>query len=225
VPTLAEDFLQLLLEDESGRNVAGGMETDYGLGGAILIDLVMAGRVTPAGEDDDAKEGRLVVRDPSPTGDAMLDGALRVLAEKPLGGRRAVEKLSKDAKEQVLARLVQRGMVREDRGGFLSRTTWPAVATEHEQRLVATIEAALADPAEPDLHAVNLISLLHAVGAVHEVIDPDTFPGGRKELKARAKQIAENSPLDDAVRAAIDTITVAIATILIANSSRIAQGI
>jgi hypothetical protein len=65
--TLAEELLLLALDDESGSvEPAASGSLQYGLAGALLVELVIAGRLRLEG-------GGLVVADGSPTGDAVLD--------------------------------------------------------------------------------------------------------------------------------------------------------
>ena len=70
---IAEDLLLLLTDDLTGKHVVGNPGLDLALAGANLVELAERGRVDVAGERDEVKTGRIVVRDPSPTGDAVLD--------------------------------------------------------------------------------------------------------------------------------------------------------
>jgi hypothetical protein len=79
---LAEKLLLCLTDDDTGTLVVPTGHADVGLGGAILVELVLRGRVGVAGPQEDVKEGRLLVRDPSPTGDALLDAALTTVGRK-----------------------------------------------------------------------------------------------------------------------------------------------
>jgi Golgi phosphoprotein 3 (GPP34) len=45
---LAEDVLLLLLDDASGKPIVDGTKLDRVLAGALLLELALAGRVTPA---------------------------------------------------------------------------------------------------------------------------------------------------------------------------------
>ena len=70
---IAEDLLLLLTDDDSGKLTGTVSEVDVALGGAMLIELTLMGRVDVAGPSDSVRKGRLVVRDPSPTDDLFLD--------------------------------------------------------------------------------------------------------------------------------------------------------
>jgi Golgi phosphoprotein 3 (GPP34) len=76
---IAEDLLLLVTDDASGRLSAPVAQVDAGLGGANLVELTLMGKVDLSGAGDAGKPGRIIVRDPSPTGDAVLDAALGIL--------------------------------------------------------------------------------------------------------------------------------------------------
>ena len=65
---IAEDLLLLVTADDTGKLSADTTNTDVALGGALLAELALAHRVDVAGPDERVREGRLVVRDASPTG-------------------------------------------------------------------------------------------------------------------------------------------------------------
>src|SRR5215207_6289640 len=79
---IAEDLLLLLTDDDTGKLAASSTEVDVALGGALLVELTLAERVDVAGPDERVREGRLVVRDASSTGDSVLDEALATLGPK-----------------------------------------------------------------------------------------------------------------------------------------------
>ena len=79
---IAEDLLLLLTDDKSGKHVVDKQALDLALGGATLVELVDRGQVGIAGQGEQVKSGRVVVRDRSRTGDAVLDEALRRCASR-----------------------------------------------------------------------------------------------------------------------------------------------
>jgi len=48
-------------------------------GGANLAELALRDKVDLAGEQDPGRPGRIIVRDPSPAGDPILDAALQTV--------------------------------------------------------------------------------------------------------------------------------------------------
>ena len=75
---LAEDLLLLVTDDASGRLSVPAAQVDAGLGGANLAELTLMNKVGLSGQGDQGKPGRIIVRDPSPAGDEILDAALQI---------------------------------------------------------------------------------------------------------------------------------------------------
>ena len=113
---LAEDLLLLVTDDASGRLSAPAEQVDAGLGGANLVELTLRNKVDLSGEQDPGKRGRIIVRDPSPAGDAVLDAALEILIARQ--GKRpstVIGPLSKNLRRTLYQRLADRGVVRAEK--------------------------------------------------------------------------------------------------------------
>lgn len=197
---LTEDLVLLLLHPERGRPVVDSTSLDRAIGGALLLDLALRERISA---DRDNAKARLSVVGAGPTGDPLLDDALARLAGRTLRAQKAVERLARRVRTPVLERLVLRGLVHRDRSrilGIFPFTTWlPATAVAND--LHARVTAVLRDGAQPDQRTALLISLLHAVKAEHKVVD-----GPRRQLRARAKEVASGEWAGAAVRKAVEAV-------------------
>ena len=80
VMLLAEDLLLLVTDDGSGQLSAPAAQVDAGLAGANLVELALMNKVDLSAEGEAGKPGRIIVKDPSPAGDDVLDAALEILA-------------------------------------------------------------------------------------------------------------------------------------------------
>lgn len=203
--TLTEDLVLLLLDPDTGRAVVDSTSLDRAIGGALLLDLVTRGRITA---DGDGARARLTVADAAPTGDALLDTALARL-DKPLKAQKAVERLARGTRTVTLERLVERGLVRRERSrilGVLPVTTWPPEDAGPRAELRGRVAAVLLDGAQPDQHLALLISLVHAVKAEHKIVD-----GSRRQLRARAAEVADGEWAGKAVRKAIQAVEAGVA--------------
>lgn len=207
---IAEDLLLLLYGDESGKPVLASTELDYALAGGVLLELAMLGRIDVAGAGETVKSGRLVVRDPAPTGSVILDARLAMLAGRQ--GRRpkdVIARLAKNLRGQLLDQLAGRGILRRDSGkvlGLFPVTRWPANESRHEQEVRLALDSALRMGTQPDERTAALIALLHAVNAVPKVI---TDAPDKRALRRRAKQIAESEWAAEAVRGAVQAVQAA----------------
>ena len=167
---LAEDLLLLVTDDASGRLSAPAEQVDAGLGGANLVELTLLHKVDLTGEQDPGKRGRIIVRDPSPAGDAVLDAALQILiarqGQKP---SKVIKPLSKNLRRTLYQRLADRGVVRAERGkilGVFPIRRWPAEDASEEAEVRRLMTQALVQQVVPDTRTAALIALVHAVGRV-----------------------------------------------------------
>ncbi|MEH0970009.1 GPP34 family phosphoprotein [Micromonospora sp. CPCC 205546] len=204
--TLAHE-LALLGYDDAGVNQLGQPTLGYGLAGALLLELALAGRV-------EIVDDRLVVTDPTPVGQRQLDDALSRIAadEKRRKPGDWISRLAKDLPEQVLDGLVTAGVLRRDSDKvlwFFPRTRYPsstgaepAVETQARQRMVAAIAA----DGPVDARTAALIGLARAVG-----LDRKLFAELPKQhVKRRLTEIAADDWASAATRKAIEETQAAV---------------
>ncbi len=123
------DELFLLAHDDAGRIVADEQGLNVALAGAALIDLLVMGR---AG----VEEGRLVVHDPPPPGDAEVDALVAAIIANtaPCGPRAWVSWISPGAYDRISQVLEEAGRIRrvaDRRFGLLPRRRcWPVDSTD-----------------------------------------------------------------------------------------------
>jgi hypothetical protein len=210
---LAEDLLLLVTDDASGRLTADGAQVAAGLGGANLLELTLLGKVDVSGEEDPGRPGRIIVRDPSPPGDEVLDAALRILVERQ--GRKpsaVIRPLGKNLRAVLYQRLVGRGVLRAQQRrvlGIFPTRTWPAQDSSRKAEVRRLVTQALVDTAAPNERTAALIALLHALRCEHKVVDPRPYQLSRRQLRARAAEIAQGNWASDAVRKSIDEMIAA----------------
>lgn len=217
---IAEDLLLLTYHDETGKPAVDGTRLEYGLAGALLLELSLQGKVTVAGPGEDVKRDRLVVRDSGATGDDVLDHALTLLADdegaKP---KNVLGQLRKGTRDRLLRRLAERGLLREESGkvlGIFPTTRWPAADASHEAAVRQRLHDVLVTGLEPDPRTAALVSLLLAVDAVTKVVPSDD----RRAVKRRAKEIADGAWAADAVKKAVQEVQAAVtASIVVATGA------
>lgn len=211
---LAEDLLLLVTDDDSGRLSVPAAQVDAGLGGANLLELALMNKVAIAGEHDSAKAGRVVVRDPGPADDPVLDAALQiVIAHQGSKPARLIGPLSRNLRQTLYERLVSRGVIRagQDRIlGIFPAHRWPAQDSRHEADVRQQLTQALVQRSAPDDRSAALIALLHALRCEHKIINPGDHGMSRRQLSSRAGEIAEGNWASEAVRKAIQEMTAAV---------------
>ncbi|PSL02198.1 Golgi phosphoprotein 3 GPP34 [Haloactinopolyspora alba] len=207
---LAEDLLLLYYDDDTGKPVLDSTKVDYSLAGAVLVELSMRGKVGVAGDGERVRSGRLIVRDPEPTGDTVLDSALRVVRDKEGGKPKDVlGKLRKGLRESVLQRLADSGRLRRTDHrvlGLFPTPRWPVADPGRKTHVRGRLREVLIDGHEPDESVVGLIALLAAVDAVPKFVPSDD----KRATKRRAKEIAEGQWAGHAVRKAVQEVQAAV---------------
>ncbi|MEU5157499.1 GPP34 family phosphoprotein [Glycomyces sp. NPDC021274] len=179
--TLLEELALLSHEGANGRS---GSYLDLGLGGAVLYELALAGRI-----DLDGKKVRVL--DPTPTGDAVIDSRLAAIAaDKPRAPHSVIERAAKGLLPAVRDGLVAAGALRHERGKALGIFTVNRYFPR-DRGTTADARTRLASAARTgrafDERTQALLSLVAAI-RLEKTIFPDrqTRPS-RKELKAFAE--------------------------------------
>ncbi|MFK4597639.1 GOLPH3/VPS74 family protein [Streptomyces pristinaespiralis] len=214
--TLGEEIMLLSLDDESGaakdRQSAG-----WAVAGGILLDLVMAGRVS-------VDDGRVRVTDQAPTGVALLDGRLEQLAA--WAGRRSrppkvTDWLTKDHSKAVTATiesLRERGLVAQEQHkvlGLFPVKRYPEAGGAAERELRERLAAVVLEGGAPDDRTAGLVALIHSA-KLHRL----AFPGvPRKELSARMSEISEGQWAGESVRKAIRDMQAAMVAVTVVTAA------
>jgi hypothetical protein len=218
--SLPEEFL-LLAYAEDGTPLVDGTRLDNGLGGAVLLELALAGRV-------DVENKRVVVTDPEPGGDPLLDDGLAKIVAEARARRPGhwVSKLAKDARPRVLEKLVAEEVLTVEQDKVLwvfPRKKYPsaggvppAVEVDARQRL----RAAVVGSGEVEPRTAALCALVAATELDRKVLaDLD-----RKKVQARLKEIGEGAWAAEAVRKAIEEIQLAVMMAVVASATAATAG-
>jgi hypothetical protein len=159
-------------------------------------------------------------------GDPLLRTAYDLVAERPRSAQDLVTRLGKGLQPRLGQRLAERGIVerRDSRLlGVFPRSTWPSVDATHEQQVRRAVGASLVQGVTPDEHTGALIALLSAADRAHKVVDHEGMSS--REVRRRAKEIAEGDWAAKAVRDAIQAATAAVmAGVVAATSAAAASG-
>lgn len=213
---IAEDLVLLVTDDETGKRSVTGTGYDAALGGALLMELALRGRVDVEGE---GRRSRVVVRDGSPTGEPVLDDALaRLSAGGPVPPKKAVTELAKKASERVHDSLATRGILRREEGrvlGIFPVTRWPAEHSAHEAALRTQLHSVLVLGVQPTPEIAATVSLLRAANLLSSVVDR----ADRKVAKKRAKEIESLGWASDGVRRVVEAADAAVLAAVMAATT------
>jgi hypothetical protein len=164
-PLIVEDTLLLLFQPDSGT-IAGENILFYVLGGAVLADLALAGRV-------EAEEQ-----------------GLTSLSKKPQDVQAVLAGIGPQLRGPVLDRVVARGDLHRAEGKVLGLfpTTKLTLASDRRSDLIRRVRAALIDGDAPDPRTAASIALLSASGTLPQF--HAEIPWG-SDVYTRAKQLED----------------------------------
>ncbi len=209
----AEEILLLALDDKTGRlHSLPERALEFALAGAVLMELSFLHRV-----DTDATQ--LTVTSTEPTGDAVLDEALKALpkSEPKLTIQKALARVAlKSAvlKDLIFASLVRKGILVQHNEKFLwmlRERRYPMVDNREEREVCARIREVVQEiDAIPDPRDVVLIGLMDACDLSHVVFTPDEL----EVSAARIKQIARMDFIVQAIAKDVSEIQQAILEVI-----------
>jgi hypothetical protein len=157
---LADELLLLAYDDETGRPSVSRIALDLGMAAAVLIDLVLRGRLA-------VDDGVVRVADPSPTGDPIADEVLtRIGADSPHPAASWLQRLRHGLRDRVLTSLCERGVVRdqdETALEFIQLHRYPTVDRSVEKETRTRLGTALTGAELPDEGTAALATLVAAV--------------------------------------------------------------
>lgn len=184
---LATDLLLLALDDERGTVLSqAAIGLDYGLAGAIVMELALRGRI-------DVNDDKVSTIGPV-TDDALLDDALRTIATTP--GKNLshwVWHLSRDLgglRQRLLDRLVARGTLekRERRVLLLfHQNVYPERDARVEHDIRTRVDDALLHSQSPDAQTACLIHLAAACRITDAIYPRDQH----QAIKARIDALGD----------------------------------
>jgi len=183
---LHEQLMLLALRDVKGTLESKASMYAYALGGAILAELSLAGRIR-VGEEEKAFVDLV---DRSPIGEPVLD---ECLARVAMAKRRArattwVQRFAntKRLRHRVAEGLCRRGILRDDEDKvllFFTRKLYPTIDPAPERDLVDRLRAAIfGNSTSLDPETVIVVALANATGLLPIHFD-------RKDLRRRKRQL------------------------------------
>ncbi|XP_015242400.1 PREDICTED: Golgi phosphoprotein 3 [Cyprinodon variegatus] len=216
--TLMEEVLLLGLKDREGYTSFWNDCISSGLRGCMLIELGLRGRLQlePCGVRRKSLLARKVLcRSDAPTGDVLLDEALKHIKETPTPEtvQSWIELLSgetwnplklhyqlRNVRERLAKNLVEKGVLTTEKQNFLlfDMTTHPLTNSNIKQRLIKKVQEAVLekwvnDPHRMDKRLLALIFLAHSSDVLENAFAPlidDQYDLAMK----RVRQLLELEP-------------------------------
>lgn len=185
--TLAEEILVLLIDEEGAFLPVSKHVLKRTLTGAVLMDLAFEHRI-------DTDTERLMIIDPTPTGNAVLDAVLRriVESEEEKPAVDWLESLSSDEapaiRQQALVSLEERNIIerRDDRRPWLfwrHRHRYSIMDNEIGRDARMHLSTLLFSDEIPEPRNIALISLADACGILRTVFDEREMERSRQRIE------------------------------------------
>ncbi len=193
--TMPEEIMLLLLDDRTGRPVGlPPPAADFAIAGAVLMELSLSGHV-----DTDLET--LMVTSHKPTGDAVLDEALTMMAGSPGKDSRywigEIGSRGERLRDALLSRLVQQGVLKLEEGRFLwvfpdRRYPKAAEGSAEVREVRGRLRDIILSGDIPEPRDALMIGLCRATGLVPLLLTPPEL----EETVARVDQIADLEELN-----------------------------
>lgn len=198
---LAEELMLLALDDEKGNVLTAAL--DYGLSGAMLLELALNGKLQIDAD-------KVSISDPRATGASLLDKVAAKISQskRKRSSQHWISNLNMPIKKHVLADLVEKGILRHEEKRFLrifKVERYPLADALVEQEVRDRLRSVVLAGTTPTQRDIMLISLINACDLKKALLSRD-------ESKSSAKRIAEitdGNYIGDATTAAVSNATTA----------------
>ena len=185
----------------------------FGLAGAVLADLEMAGRIQ-------TKDGKVELCKNEPVGDSLLDPQLaRIVEDRSSHAIAYWLSVFSDRKEEIeqsaLERLISRGILRREEKKILwvfGVRRYPTVHNEERVEVRQRLVGLIAGEGAPAHFDATLISLLSACGLLTSIF-------ASEELSGRSERIASIAASDPIGREVAAVLRELIEAIVLAQST------
>ncbi len=207
---IVEELMLLLLDDETGVP-AGAGTLHYTLGGAVLVELALRGRIKTDGTRAGLNGPTVSAVGDGPLSDPLLQSAYEKVAQRPQRVQPLLLDIGGGLWKPVIDRLIERGVIRRERRrvlGVFRTTRLPIDDSRHEAELRRQVCAVLEDGESPDTRTAAVIALLSSSGAL-----PTLHPAPKwsAKVRERAKELEKGNWGASAVNTAVTRTAAAVA--------------
>ena len=209
--TFTEEIVLLALDDKSGAQLHLPVTAlGYGLAGAVLADLAVAGKI-------DTDPERVTVLDPSPTGDPLLDPWLALISAETTARSVAywlsvLSDRQKEIEQPALDRLMTRGILRREDKKILwviGLRRYPTVDGHERTEVRTRLGQLILGEDLPDPRDAILISLLRGCRLTDHIFEGPEFAAREQRLVTLAKMDLVGREVATATTEAIVALTAA----------------
>jgi len=211
---LYEEFILLSLDKVKGKFLIDSLSVNYGLAGAILLQLSQNENIV-------IDNKKIKLKDKKRTGDRILDTYIELIknSKKLHNAKYWVNKIGSKAgtsKNDILAQICDKKLIKVQKNKFLwifSYTNYPIINSEPVDEIIVRLKDIVLNYQKPDLNSVLLLSLMNSCKLTRILfIDKKDHKIANKRIKELTKDIE----IGEAVSQTIKEIQVAV---LVASTS------
>lgn len=218
---LSEEFVLLALDDAKGRFITDSISLHYGLAGALLLDLAMAGKVH-------IEENRMVMHDASPSGDAVIDMLTGII--KRSGTDHTVRYWIRKAgykgrifKNLLLDQLVNRKILVKEKGTvfwIFSTSKYLPVNPAPENIVKDKLKKIVLQNEPADAQSLLLLSLISSCKLVKEVFrDKEEYRIAKKRIQEITRAHVLGKAVDETIKSIHAAVTASIVASTVASTA------
>ncbi|NOQ24936.1 MAG: hypothetical protein GQ564_06185 [Bacteroidales bacterium] len=206
---LFERFILITLDQKKGRFLIDSLSLNYGIAGAILLELSKLNKIT-------LQNKRLIVKDLEPTNNIILDTCIKLInsSKKKRGAKFWIFKIgnkSSNFKKIILKELIENKILKINKEtylwGLMKFFRYPIINTNEIEELTTKLKKIVLEDKKPDIDGLLLLSLMNSCKLIRILFIK------KKEHKAARKRIEEltrNIEISEDVRQTLKEIQTAI---------------
>ena len=222
-----EQLMLLALRDDKGTLESKASMHSYALGGALLAELSIHGRI----RIDDTKKAMVDLADRRPLGEPVIDDCLErvVTAKRRARASTWVQRFAnmKRLRHRVAAGLCRQGILRDDEDTvllFFTRKVYPTIDPRPERELLDRLrDAVLGDAPGIDPDVALVVTVANASGLLAAHVDKATLKRRKRRLEAIADGdlvgAATKQAVQAAQQAAMAAVSAATAAAVVSSTS------
>lgn len=221
---LIENFLLLSLDSKKGKFLIDSLSLNYGVAGAILLELSQSNKIT-------VKEKKLLVLDRSLTYNSVFDYCLNLMINSKRNKRvkywiNRIGNKSNTFKKDILIDLVQKKIILKNIKpvfwGLIKINRYPVIDIKLVKELKDKLRNVVFGNNKVDIESVLLLSLMHS-SKLSRILFSNSkeYRKSNKRIKELTKDIEISGAVSDALKEVQAAVMIATTSAFVGSSAAI----
>jgi len=214
---LCEEFILLSLDKVKGKFLIDSLSLNYGLAGAILLQLSQNKKIV-------IENKKIILKDKNLLRDKILDSSIELInSKKPHNAKYWVNKIGSKAgaiRNDILVQLCDKKLIKVQKNKFLwifSYTNYPIINSEPVDEIILRLKDIVLNYQKPDLNSVLLLSLMNSCKLTRILfIDKKDHKIANKRIKELTKDIEIGEAVSQTIKEIQAAVLVASTSVFIA---------